>query len=281
MRKSNPDNKRTFACQYCGAAVEEYKSAFLRRKRFNCRAPECISEAKRHVGEANGASGRIWTDEARQKQSELVKSKVDDAYRQRAGSANRGVAFSKERVRKMHEGRSRESYVREHDAATRAKIGRKSATKFTPEYIERVRQVNYSTGLWIDPDNKSDHDVYREEAQWIAGMWDIVAEKELLNEHGVFNPKSNPNGLVRDHILSVRDGLDWGIFPVILRHPANCQLLLNADNSRKRRSSWLTPDELFDNIKSYSGEWMEQSEALEFINRYTSGERWSRQKRRC
>ena len=211
MRKANPENRRSFVCQYCGAQVEEYKSAFEKRKRFNCRAAACVFEAKRHVGISNGSWGRVWSDEERQRQSELVKSKVDDEYRFKAGCANRGVKFSKDRLRRMHENRTRESYVRNHDTETRSKIGKKSASKFTDEYLAKVRQKNYASGFWINPDEKSDYEIYRGECQWTAAMWDIVSGSDLLGSIGIFNPKTNPFGLVRDHILSIRDGLDMGL----------------------------------------------------------------------
>jgi hypothetical protein len=55
----------------------------------------------------------------------------------------------------------------------------------------------------------------------------------LLAEHGIFHPVKNPKGVSRDHKVSVKFGLDNQIDPRIIAHPANCDLLLQSDNSKK------------------------------------------------
>jgi len=56
---------------------------------------------------------------------------------------------------------------------------------------------------------------------------------DLLIENGIYHPHHNLNGVCRDHIVSVDFGWRNDINPQILSHPANCQFLLNSDNSKK------------------------------------------------
>ena len=44
----------------------------------------------------------------------------------------------------------------------------------------------------------------------------------MLKTLGVFNSKTNVNGIVRDHIFSRAMGFKFKVFPEILRHPCNC-----------------------------------------------------------
>lgn len=74
---------------------------------------------------------------------------------------------------------------------------------------------------------------------------------QLLTEHGMFNPKNNPKGVSRDHMLSVQYGKDNRIDPKIISHPANCKLMLQGDNTRKQGNSCITYDELIDRITEW------------------------------
>ncbi len=58
----------------------------------------------------------------------------------------------------------------------------------------------------------------------------------------------NKTGVVRDHILSRKDGWVNGIEPQIISHPANCQFLTLSDNSKKGDRSWITYEQLLERI---------------------------------
>lgn len=74
----------------------------------------------------------------------------------------------------------------------------------------------------------------------------------LLKEHGMFHPKKNPKGVSRDHLYSVFDGYNNKVDPSIMKHPANCQLMLQEDNTRKNSNSSITLDELLERIKLWN-----------------------------
>jgi len=56
-------------------------------------------------------------------------------------------------------------------------------------------------------------------------------------------------GVSRDHLYSVYDGFSNKIDPKILKHPANCRLMIHSENSRKHKTSSITLNELKERIK--------------------------------
>jgi hypothetical protein len=227
-----------------------------------------------HSGSNNPNYGKSWTEEQRNRQSEIVKSKVDDVYRQKAGSANRGINFSRERIESMHGHRDSSSYSRKHSDDVKKVIGEKSREKFTEDYKQKQRQKFIELGYWVSDEDKDDYEIYVEHSAWIKPMWDL-ADCALLETVGIFNSKNNRNGLVRDHMLSRKYGFDNGIFPEIIRHPANCQIITHSENSSKREKSCLTFIELCDKIEKYKEPWEEHELVLSLINKWRNGERFS------
>ncbi len=71
----------------------------------------------------------------------------------------------------------------------------------------------------------------------------------LLERYGMFNPKTNPTGISRDHLLSIHFGKINNIDPKILSHPANCKLVLQSENSKKNSSSDISLEELLNRIQ--------------------------------
>jgi hypothetical protein len=115
-------------------------------------------------------------------------------------------------------------------------------------------------------------------------MFDLIIcqkQQQLLKKYGVFHNITNRTGVVRDHMLSRKTGFNLGIFPELLRHPANCQILTFQDNVKKKSSRYidadhLTPEELFDRINTYQGQWDEQELCKSLINNYLNGKRYER-----
>lgn len=69
----------------------------------------------------------------------------------------------------------------------------------------------------------------------------------LLKLRGMYSPtnrKNNLNGVSRDHLYSVYDGFKNKISPEIIKHPANCELILHTKNQFKYNTSKITLEEL-------------------------------------
>ena len=224
-------------CTVCKKEFTTYK-----QKQQSC-SQKC--NGIRTKGENNPNLGNTWTREQKQKQSKLIKSKVDNDYREKAGSANRGKKFSSERIVKMHEMRSRESYSHPHTEETKRIIGLKSKEKFKNlEYQNRMRSIMTERGYWISEKDKSDWELYRFESHWKKPMIEFLTEDEIkiLNSEGMYHNIKNKKGYVRDHMFSKKSGFDLKVFPELLRHPANLQLLSHSENSKKARTYILGND---------------------------------------
>lgn len=77
----------------------------------------------------------------------------------------------------------------------------------------------------------------------------------LIEEHGWYTPSNsnNPNtkGVSRDHIFSVRRGFELGISSEIIKHPANCRLMIHSENIGKGKNCDIGIEELKEKIKEW------------------------------
>lgn len=76
----------------------------------------------------------------------------------------------------------------------------------------------------------------------------------LVEQHGWYSPSNkgnNLNGVSRDHMISVRSGFDLVIDPEVIKHPANCKIMLHRQNQSKREKSSITLEELLERINSW------------------------------
>lgn len=83
-------------------------------------------------------------------------------------------------------------------------------------------------------------------------------ELKLIEKYGWYKAKNrgdNPIGISRDHLFSVYEGFKNGILPYYLRHPANCKLIRQIDNSKKHSKSSITFDELLNKIQNWNSKY--------------------------
>ncbi len=76
----------------------------------------------------------------------------------------------------------------------------------------------------------------------------------LIKEHGWYKAKNrgdNPDGISRDHMYSINDGFKNNVDPYYLSHPANCRLIKQKDNSKKRDKSCITLKELITRVSEW------------------------------
>jgi len=74
----------------------------------------------------------------------------------------------------------------------------------------------------------------------------------LLKTYGMRSRgKNNINGVVRDHKVSVADAIRNNYDPYYIKHPLNCELLLNSDNAKKHKASSMTYEELVYQVDEY------------------------------
>jgi hypothetical protein len=95
---------------------------------------------------------------------------------------------------------------------------------------------------------------YRQECRFTFDLRNFPEEFDLtlLKYHGMFNPKTNPTGVSRDHLISVNYGKINRIDSSIISHPANCQLILQSENSKKHTKNALELDQLLVKIEYWN-----------------------------
>lgn len=76
----------------------------------------------------------------------------------------------------------------------------------------------------------------------------------LADSFGWYDQYTNQNGAAKDHMFSIADGFKLGIDPEIIRHPANCQILLQKANQSKGSKSSITLEELLKRINDWDGD---------------------------
>lgn len=299
------DNKMFVLCKTCGKEKLIYKKSYNEFKNYFCnnecrhvflklpldiqygpiKAKEIKSKiSKSTSGENNPNFGNKWTEEQKLKQSVTIKELFvdNDEYRYKSGSANRGKKFTPERCKNISDGHKGLKGASPSEAR-KVQIGKESKLRHRdPEFKAKSRKTREDNGDWIKLEDKTDWEIYTKYANWIKSMFDIVnIGKNLLLEFGVFNSRTNTKGVVRDHIYSRRSGFIDKVYPEILRHPANCQILTHADNIRKKSNRYIDRNdhtilELFEKIRNYKEVWFEQELVLNLIKLYEEGKRWER-----
>jgi hypothetical protein len=77
---------------------------------------------------------------------------------------------------------------------------------------------------------------------------------DLVEKHGWYSPSNkgnNLNGVSKDHMYSVREGFINGVDPEIIKHPANCRLMIHNENNKKNTKCSITLEELLDRIDKW------------------------------
>jgi hypothetical protein len=268
--------KITYICSICGIEKTTYRSNKIgvSPPKYCSRKCKGVAHSINFVGSNNPNFANKWNDEQKAKQSFLVKATVNDEYRYKSGSANRGKQLPKDVVEKMHKNRTKESYSHPHSHELKKIIGQKSKDKWTDEYKIKFRQKMEDLGYWIPINEKSEYEIYHTRSNWIGSMVDFFTEEEItsLNSYGFFSFK-NRHGYVRDHIVPRLVGYEFNVIPEILRHPANLQFISNRNNIQKGYTDRKLTQEkkikiiidLFDKILNYNKEWIEQDICVKFI----------------
>ena len=108
------------------------------------------------------------------------------------------------------------------------KKGRKKRSKLTYKEYSRMCRFKFS---FAD---------YPEEFDW-----------SIVENNGWYG-ESNPNGVSRDHMFSISHGWKKEISPKIIKHPANCRLMLYEDNRDKAWRSSINYPKLKERISEWN-----------------------------
>lgn len=105
-----------------------------------------------------------------------------------------------------------------------------------------INNYNKQTGKSVTDEKQ----MYKKQCAFIFDPYSIpeIPGYNLLLEFGIYHPTNNPNGVCRDHMVSVEYGWRNKIDPNIISNSANCQFITNLDNIKKGEKSAITIDEL-------------------------------------
>ncbi len=237
--------------------------------------------SKRMSGESNPNYNNRWSSLQKINFSNKKIKQYEDnpELRYIVGKSNRDKKFDRNRIDKMHKHRTKDSYHnynKKLSETTKMKIGIKSKLKFNDDYNLKMREKMEALGYWY---NNKDYEwnYYNRISNWIDNMFGYINLPSDFNLVGIFNNKSNKIGYVRDHSFSRRDAYEILLFPEIVRHPANCNIILHSENSSKRANSSISLNDLFDKIKNYDNikyKWFEHDKCLIKIDLYLGGQKW-------
>lgn len=286
MGRKKSIKEPNYKCTQCGKLFFRFPSTVRNENAIFC-CKKCYNEYMKTsmLGENNPNYGHKWNNNTREKVSNIVKQRyLENPKLKELCAYNKGKKLLKtsEKLKEYYRTHNNHMKGKSHSEETKKIIGEKSKQKFTNEYKEKMRKQYEKLGYWIPLENKKDIEIYYKEANWKQNMFDLIDDEKQLNllkKYHIFNSVTNPNGVVRDHMYSRRSGFENGVFPEILRHPCNCQILTNKDNIMKKRQRYvdenhLTLDELFIKIINYKKEWYEQDLVLNLIKEYKNGKRW-------
>lgn len=76
---------------------------------------------------------------------------------------------------------------------------------------------------------------------------------ELIKNIGWNNTKDKIDGLSKDHKISIYDAIKNNYNPYYIKHPLNCEILLQSHNSIKNKKSSITYEELIKLVDEYDG----------------------------
>lgn len=73
---------------------------------------------------------------------------------------------------------------------------------------------------------------------------------EIIRKYGM-RSSENPNGVTRDHRVSVQTAILNNYDPYYIKHPLNCELMLFEKNNIKKTGSSISYSELVEQVKKY------------------------------
>lgn len=111
---------------------------------------------------------------------------------------------------------------------------------------------NYHTNIGTH-ENKTEKERYYLDCVFRFGIDDFkrVEGFDLIEKYGMYSAPDNLDGVARDHMVSRHYGWVHNIPPEVIRHPANCRIIKQRENSSKGEECCISIKELYERIKNW------------------------------
>jgi hypothetical protein len=242
-------------CKVCGAYVNAVTPGLLKTTKRTC-SKECyVKLVKNNTSGKNNGNYRHGV--------------YNEGRRCPKCGGHRSIN-SKEYCRKCspQTGNDNGFYGKHHTQETLNIISKASREKFTPELHQSMRQKFEETGRWLPLSKKTPYRIYFAKCNFVKDVLEHLDPSDFNKIKDGFYNESNGENYVKDHKYSRWSGFNNNVPPIILRHPANCQILTKSQNMIKMSKNSLTLDELIAIIKAYKKTWYEQEKCLKEIKIY-------------
>ena len=220
---------KEYLCDFCGEVFIDY----INNERKFC---------SKSCSNSNSAKNREHSDKTKEKiKNSLLGRKKSEEIKNKIKGDKNGMWI---------DGRS----IKTKGKIKKNKINLKEL-KRKCKYCEQFK-VNKKRKMICDECRFNYYEVYRPscEFDFDCNKFLDYFDFSLVEEYGWYSPTNkgnNLNGVSKDHLFSIRDGFKNKVDPNIMKHPANCKLMLHKDNASKSYNSEITLDQLLERISNW------------------------------
>ena len=103
-------------------------------------------------------------------------------------------------------------------------------------------------------DNRDAEEAYRAkcEFRFSSKLYPYILGYELLKHNKWYHSIKNPDGISKDHMISIYYGFTHNIDPYLISHPANCMFMFQAENASKKENCSISLQELIERVEWFN-----------------------------
>jgi hypothetical protein len=231
-------------CFWCGSGFTSYIKSNRKYCSNSC-ANSCSNSNRTHSEETKAKIRETMLNKAGNQESkaETCETILSEDGNQSTKTKARGTILS-------------EDGNQSTNTNIRKTASNKVATKVRKCRTCRVNDIHEPRKLICEDCRMQYYEFYRPSCEFDFDVNDFQDEFDLtiVNELGWYSPSNRGNnlrGVSRDHVYSVKDGFINKVDYRLIKHPANCNLMVHSDNSSKHDGSGISLEALYERIAKW------------------------------